>query len=111
LLGQAIPHGNYSFPGGGPGYTLNRAALERFGKVCYPNYWPRQKDSREDMIIAGCFADPNLGVPPFYTINTMEEEGRIRYHCESADFQARLTDIKKTPWRGKHLKIAFGIKT
>ena len=111
LLGQPVPIGHSTFPGGGPGYTLNRAALDRFGKVCYPRYLPNLKDSKEDMIIARCFADPNLGVPPFYTSNTMEEEGRIRYHCESAEFQARLKNIKTTPWKAKRLERSYGLKT
>lgn len=114
LLGQAVPDRIFAFPGGGPGYTLNRAALERFGKVCYPEYLPHGTDPREDLMVASCFADPHLasrGNPQFYTSNTMDEKGAIRYHLESAEFQANLKNIHATPWRAKELKKKFGYTT
>ena len=111
LLGQAVPDRNFVFPGGGPGYTLNRAALERFGEVCYPRYLPHGTDPREDLMVASCFGDPHLGVPQFFTSNTMDEEKGIRYHLESADFQARLNARGATPWRAKELQEKYGYET
>ena len=111
LLGQAVPDRIFVFPGGGPGYTLNRAALDRFGKVCYPDYLPDGTDPREDLMIASCFADPHLGTPQFYTSNTMDETGAIRYHFESAEFQSRLKILKATPWRALELQDKYGYKT
>ena len=40
-----------TFPAGGCGYTLNRAAVKLFAKVCLPNFLPNNQDSREDLFL------------------------------------------------------------
>jgi hypothetical protein len=60
-FGQWIPHGNTVFTGGGPGYTLNRAALALFveqARACHAS----TVASYEDRLMSMCLQQ--LGVHP-----------------------------------------------
>jgi hypothetical protein len=71
-----------TYPGGGCGYTLSRAALQLFAKECLPNCLPNATNSREDMYAGGCFA--RLGI---HTVDTRDDEGAWRYLPMNAEEQ------------------------
>ena len=59
LFGSPGRHRNI-FPCGGPGYTMNRAALEFFGKVGLPSHLASYKDSREDIFMGDFFTQHGI---------------------------------------------------
>jgi len=59
-FGSPGRHRKSVFPCGGPGYTMNRAALEFFGKVGLPSYLASNKDSREDLFMGSFFTQHGI---------------------------------------------------
>jgi glycoprotein-N-acetylgalactosamine 3-beta-galactosyltransferase len=55
LLGIPMPFRQVFFPAGGPGYTLNRAAVKFFGEKSLTNFLPAARDSREDVFMGSAF--------------------------------------------------------
>merc|ERR1712157_693235 len=45
---------------GGPGYMLNRAAVEVFGERILPNFLPENRDSREDIFMGSGFMGQDI---------------------------------------------------
>ena len=76
--GDAVYYQTY--PSGGCGYTLNRAALKLFVEECVPNFYPNAMNSREDFYVGGCFA--NFGI---HTVDTRDEHGAWRYVSLNAE--------------------------
>ena len=109
LLGQAsfMRIGNDIFPGGGSGYTLNREALRILGKELLPSYFVPYIDAAEDQLIGRSFMRPPFHI---YVADTTDNTGALRYHMESAEFQAKLKS-GLAPWSPNMLKEAFGFKT
>lgn len=73
-FGQWVPHGNSLFTGGGPGYTLNRAALALFveqGHTCHAS----TVASYEDRLMSICLQQ--LGV---YPSDTRDQNLQQLYH-------------------------------
>ena len=71
-----------TFPGGGCGYTFNRAALTMFAEDCLPNFLPNATNSREDMYVGGCFAARGI-----HTVDTRDETGAWRFLAMTAEEQ------------------------
>ena len=71
-----------TFPGGGCGYTLNRNALKLFVEKCIPDFLPEGRDSREDMLVGGCFAKYGI-----HTVDTRDEDLAWRYLALNAEEQ------------------------
>jgi hypothetical protein len=83
LLGSPAPRSKSStFPMGGCGYTLNRAALQFFVKECLPSFLPNATDSREDVFLGGCLASNGI-----HTVDTRDDEGGWRYLALNAQQQ------------------------
>ena len=55
------------FPCGGPGYTLNRAALEVFGRLELDSFMSNATDPREDLFVGSMFA--KLGITTSHTFD------------------------------------------
>jgi len=50
------------FPAGGPGYFLNRAALDIFAVEGLPSFLPNNTDSREDIFVGSYFCTEGVFV-------------------------------------------------
>jgi len=105
---------NFLVPAGGPGYTLNRAALELFGRKGADDWWADRKDPKEDFAMGSFFASEGVflshvldraggwrfgegadflgrwhaGIPAFNSPKRLKEE----YGLESGDFLAGVSD-------------------
>jgi len=51
VFGTPMKHRDTVFPAGGPGYMMNRAALDLLVKVGLPSFLPNATDSREDVFV------------------------------------------------------------
>jgi glycoprotein-N-acetylgalactosamine 3-beta-galactosyltransferase len=74
LIGMPMFHRGRTFPAGGAGYTLNRAALKVFGERGLDSYGANATDSREDVFMGRFFWEQGI-----YTIDTRDETGAWRY--------------------------------
>ena len=73
------------FPCGGPGYTLNRAALEVLGKLKIDELpWADLMDSREDLMIGSIFGKAGIRLSHVY------DPGSGMRYGESAAFSYRM---------------------
>jgi hypothetical protein len=75
-LGQWIRQKNLPYIAGGPGYTVNRAALKRFAKEALPICHTEQKASHEDRLFSQCMQ--SIGILPRDTRDV--ETGEQQYH-------------------------------
>jgi hypothetical protein len=86
LLGSTAvaPQTNRSstFPMGGCGYTLKRAALQFFAKECLPIFSPNATNIREDVFVGGCLASNGI-----HTVDTRDDEGTWRYLAMNSEQQ------------------------
>jgi len=75
---------------GGPGYTLNRAALKLFGsKINKECTLANNTDSREDIFIASCFFQHSNGKHPILVTDTRDADGAFRYLPKSPNLHGR----------------------
>jgi hypothetical protein len=95
-----------AIPCGGPGYTLNRAALDLFAKNGSATHLFDATDSREDVFMGSFFC--NEGV---YLVHTQDPQGAWRYLDSGAE-TAYYYDGKKGPGIDPvKLKRRLGIST
>jgi len=108
IIGLPMPHykkGLNIFPRGGPGYTLNRAALEFFGKAGKMDSFLKDNiDSREDVFVGSFFQGNGI-----YLSHTLDRTGGLRYQ-ESAEWLSRMRNHAKFAsvglTRGEYLDYA-----
>jgi len=88
FLGQWTPKGNPPTPqiAGGPGYTLNKAALEKFVADALPNCEVETHAPNEDKLISLCME--KIGIHPGDTRD--QETGEQQYHNLDPDRVYRL---------------------
>lgn len=103
IKGDAIYYQTY--PGGGCGYTLNRNALRLFVEKCIPDFLPDRLDSREDMLVGGCFA--NYGI---HTVDTRDDKGAWRYLALNAQEHFNVRAQTGT-WSPDLLRSKHGIQS
>lgn len=89
------------FPSGGPGYTINRAALAVLVEQGIPTFLPDNKDSREDVFLGSFFCE--VGV---YISHSNDENDGERY-WSSAEFSSKYDG--KSVVGPKMLKQRFNI--
>jgi hypothetical protein len=75
-LGQWIRQKNVPYIAGGPGYTINRAALKRFVHEALPTCHAEQTASYEDRLFSQCMQ--SIGIRPGDTRDV--ETGEQQYH-------------------------------
>ena len=63
-----------TYPNGGPGYTLNRRALQLFGEEGLDSFLVNNTDPREDVFMGGFFASQGI-----WTSDTRDAQGGWRY--------------------------------
>jgi len=93
------------YPGGGSGYTLNKAALQIFGEKGYHAFHTDAQDSREDVFIGGLFYDYAV-----HTSDTRDDYGAQRYHSTDAPWIAQF-DGTSAPWSAAGLRQKFLIES
>jgi hypothetical protein len=71
------------FPLGGPGYTLNRAAVDLFGREGLDSFLNSSRDWREDVFMGSFFNGKGV-----YLTHTLDRKGGRRYET-SADQAAK----------------------
>ena len=119
LLAQAshTRSGSYNtFPGGGTGYTVNRAALKMLGEDVLPSCRVGLQNSQEDMNIGYCLIkmlEKLYGSSArIVTADTRDNTGAFRYHMQSAQFQGNLYSCgQRAPWSPKLLEEFFQFQT
>ena len=96
--------GKSTFPIGGPGYALNRAALELFVEKAIPKWRNESRDPREDFF-TGMFFE-------FYgvqTSDTRDEEGNEMFRCNPAEGIVHKSRVMH-PTNIHKIKEYFGIE-
>jgi hypothetical protein len=89
LLATPIYRGNKGiYPSGGPGYTLNRAALDLFGTEGLSKFYVNNTDSREDAYMGGFFQERGI-----YTTDTRDEKGAWRYMIEGLETMYKFDGV------------------
>jgi len=102
LFGTPMMLQDWQFPAGGSGYTLNRAALDLFGKVGLPSFMSETIDSKEDFFMGRFFQDNGVGVS-----DTTDNKNGQRYAGSAQNsFQFRGVG----PTQPKFMTRKFGIK-
>jgi len=91
------------FPAGGSGYTLNRAALDLFGRIGSDSYQSDVVDAREDVFVGSFFHDEGV-----YLSHDLDQSGGHRYGG-SAESMARHHKGKPT-LPGNNVIAKFGLK-
>lgn len=94
------------FPAGGPGYTLNRAALDFWGKHAMHSFCPGNIDAREDVFMGGFFGEQH-GI---YLSHDLDENFARRY-VESADEMFHYANSQPKPFLPKVLKDLFYLES
>jgi len=75
LFGVSVaPHKGCTWPLGGSGYVLNRAALDNFGSKGIQSFLPETRDPREDVFIGSWFCSQGI-----YVADTRDENGANRF--------------------------------
>jgi len=102
---KTLSPGLNTVPRGGPGYTLNRAALEFFGKAGKMDSFLKDNiDSREDVFVGSFFQGNGI-----YLSHTLDRTGGLRYQ-ESAEWLSRMRNHAKFAsvglTRGEYLDYA-----
>ncbi len=119
LLGQPIKNIRKfppTFPLGGAGYTLNRAALKIFGGEISTNCsLANNTDPREDMFMASCFFDHfNLldgGNTTMVVTDTLDGDNAFRYMPKSPNHHGGLKPAGFQRLNSNRLGIAeYGVK-
>jgi hypothetical protein len=90
---------------GGPGYTLNRAALDLFAKKGFETHLFDATDPREDVFMGSFFCDQGV-----YLVHTQDPQGAWRYLQAGAD-RAYYFDGVSSIINPKQLEKKFGIST
>eukprot|EP00979_Chaetoceros_neogracilis_P014121 scaffold4445_cov262-Chaetoceros_neogracile.AAC.15 len=104
ILGTPMSWKNCLFPSGGPGYTLNRAALDLFGTVGLATFLPDNYDSREDVFMGSFFNGTKV-----YLTDTRDQQDNSARYGGSAE-KMYLSDSKKPgPDSPKMLAKVYGI--
>lgn len=103
FLGSPYPFRGLLFPAGGPGYTLNRAAVKLFGEKVLTNFSPISRDSREDVFMGSGFAGEGV-----FLTDTRDAVNATRYG-ESAEGSTHFT-FGRSVIQPKLLKRRFGIE-
>jgi hypothetical protein len=75
LLGSPHSHKGMPMISGGPGYTLNRAALRVFSERSLAHFFPNAHDSREDMYLGGALAEHGIFVSDTKDVNDGDRYG------------------------------------
>jgi glycoprotein-N-acetylgalactosamine 3-beta-galactosyltransferase len=107
MIGQPCPYkqkGEIIFPLGGAGYTLNRAAVDLFGREGLRSWMADTVDSREDIFIGGFFEGKGV-----YLTHVLDRKGGWRYET-SADRTAQYRKNKPTQNQIPVLTRKFGIE-
>lgn len=87
------------FPDGGPGYTLNRAALQLFGERGLDSFLSNHTDPREDLFIGSFFASHGI-----WTSDTRDATGAWRYGGNGDAQETSLYDgVRGSSVAPKHL--------
>ena len=92
------------FPGGGPGYTLNRAALEVFGTKGMAEFLSDATDPREDLFIGSFFSSNGI-----FLSNTVDDHGGRRYLALDADIAGTYFEGQIGPDLPRELKKKYNI--
>lgn len=103
-FGVPMLHGVVTFPAGGPGYTLNRAALDLFASRIWEWEAVNLTDSREDVFMGSVFFENRVILS-----NTQDEEGAFRYGEEAEAMHRQGGRLRCNPYR--ELKDRYGITT
>lgn len=107
ILGQAVLRNRWqyrSFPVGGPGYILNRAAVALFGREGYDTFLVNATDPKEDQIMGSFFYRRGIA-----TADTRDDNG-ARYFAGNALViyeQGGFTDPMHTSLMSKKFNITF----
>jgi len=102
LFGTPMMLQKWLFPAGGPGYTLNRAALDLFGKVGLPSFMSETIDPKEDFFMGRFFEDNGV-----FVSDTGDDKNGQRY-AESAQTSFGFRGVG--PTRPRLITRMFGIK-
>ena len=103
ILGTPYPFRNIVFPAGGPGYTLNRAAVKFFGEKVLTNFLPISRDSREDLFMGSGFAGEGV-----FLTDTRDDVNATRYGPSAEG--STYFDGSRSVTQPKLLKRLFGIE-
>lgn len=104
VLGIPLVHSrHFLFPSGGPGYTLNRAALNVYGKSGIDEFFPTTEISQEDAFMGGFFSDWK-GIQ---LTDTQDEQGNWRYGG-TADLQYNAIPGAPSVINHKYLTRKYG---
>lgn len=102
LFGMPVEKLNkHKYPLGGPGYTLNSAAVELLVKKGLPNYRVNVTDPREDVFVGKFFASQGV-----LTTDTRDAKGSWRYG-ENAERHASLSGNVLGFWEPKKMKKKY----
>jgi len=101
VLGTPMMWKGCTFPSGGPGYTLNLAALDIFVEQGIPSFLPDSHDSREDVFLGSWFCSAGV-----YVTHSTDENNGQRY-WSSAEFSSKYNG--NSPVQPKRLKQLFNI--
>ena len=74
IFGCPMAHKRMPVLAGGPGYTLNRAALSIFNKQCLDQFFPNARDSREDVFVGSALAGEGI-----FVSDTKDDKNGGRY--------------------------------
>jgi hypothetical protein len=105
VFGVPLLHKSCPIPLGGPGYTLNRAALDLFAKKGFETHLFDATDPREDVFMGSFFCDQGV-----YLVHTQDPQGAWRYLQAGAD-RAYYFDGVSSIINPKQLEKKFGIST
>lgn len=97
ILGAPMTHKKCLLAAGGPGYTLNRAALVLFAEDGLPSFLPEAIDAREDVFLGSFFCE--LG---HYVSDTSDNKCSFRYN--HADAQTQYDFKGRSPTNIKYIK-------
>lgn len=74
LLGMPMNYNMLTFPSGGCGYVLNRAALDLLARVVLEEFLPNATDPREDVFVGSALWEHGV-----CTADSRDEEGAFRF--------------------------------
>lgn len=93
---------------GGPGYTLNKAALKRMVVDGFPMYRPHAREFAEDLMVGRLFH--SFGILPY---ETKDETGGERYmpFTPAGHYQFQMPEDKSTYWYASYsVNVKFGLE-
>jgi len=101
LLGMPLMNGIHKYAVGGPGYTLNRAAVKRLVEEGLPHSMTDTQDLREDVFVGGMLH--TMGV---LASDTRDDHNSWRY-VESAAFHASNPNDVQGFWEPRIMKRQY----